>query len=173
MPHGCDKPWGMSVSEGFSTWQDAAEHAVSVVFAQKRRRKRADIAQIRTDLDEFIESLFHAPAGFNTAAARWAVIGANAAEFAEANQMEWVSEKVVHDLVCRKQHDYGPENIRRFGRQGLMVRMHDKVARLENLYGGGKEPMVNESLHDTVCDIIGYCVIGILWERQEFLLPFV
>lgn len=168
MPHGCDRPWGMSVS-----WQEASLSATEIVFAQKRKKKRADITQIRTDLDDFIESLFHAPAGFDTAAARWAVIGANAAEFAEANDMPWVSVKTVHNLVCKKQHDYGPENIRRFGRQGLLVRVHDKVARLENLYGSGKDPMVNESLHDTVNDIIGYSVIGIMWERQEFLLPFV
>ena len=78
----------------------------------------------------------------------------------------------IHRTLVRKQKDYGPENIRRFGRQGLMIRLHDKVARLENLDGGGRGPE-NESVVDTFLDIVGYCAIGIMWERQEFLLPVV
>jgi hypothetical protein len=52
-----------------------------------------------------------------------------------------------------------------------MVRCHDKVARLENLLAAGREPR-NESIHDTYMDLAGYSAIGIMWERNEFLLPF-
>jgi hypothetical protein len=51
-----------------------------------------------------------------------------------------------------------------------MVRLHDKVARLENLTSSGKSPN-NESIEDTFLDIIGYCAIGIMWEQRNFLLP--
>lgn len=160
----------MSASVAPSTWQEAAEQAVNEIFQQKRRRKRADITQIRTDLDEFIDSLFHSPAGFTTAQARWAVIGGDAIELGEKLEFDWLSPKTVHATLVRKQRDYGSENIRRFGRQGLMVRMHDKVARLENLLASNNEPE-NESIFDNVLDVIGYAAIGIMWERQEFLLP--
>jgi hypothetical protein len=153
-----------------TTWPEAAQQAVEKIFLQKRRKKRADIAQLRTDLDDFIDSLFHSPAGFNTASARWAVIGGNAVELADTLGCDWVSIKTVTATLIRKQKDYGPQNIVRFGRQGLMVRMHDKIARLENLFANGTEPE-NESVADNVLDIIGYAAIGIMWEQHQFLLP--
>jgi hypothetical protein len=74
--------------------------------------------------------------------------------------------------VIRKQCDYGHHNIARFGRLGLLVRMHDKIARLENLVSNEKNPST-ESIDDTVMDIAGYAAIGIMWENQKFLLPLV
>jgi hypothetical protein len=83
-----------------------------------------------------------------------------------------IKEETLVKTLIRKQRDYGPENIRRFGRQGLMVRMHDKIARLENLTLKKDDPN-NESIDDTVMDIAGYAAIGIMWESQKFLLPLV
>lgn len=72
-------------------------------------------------------------------------------------------------VVIKKQLDYGHANISRFGRIGLMVRLHDKVARLENLLQPGRTPN-NESIEDNVMDVIGYCILGIMWEEGTFLL---
>jgi hypothetical protein len=72
--------------------------------------------------------------------------------------------------LVRKQSDYGPENIARFGTTGLVVRMHDKIARLENLTSNLKNPW-NESMIDNFMDVIGYAAVGILWETDTFLLP--
>lgn len=152
------------------TWQEAAELAVKEIFEQKRKRQRADLEQLRSDLDDFIESLFHSPTGYTVARSRWAVIGGDAVEMGDTIGCEWLSPKYVLNILVKKQRDYGPENIRRFGRQGLLVRMHDKVARLENLLNNDGSPE-NESIHDTVLDIIGYAAIGIMWEQQHFLLP--
>jgi hypothetical protein len=77
---------------------------------------------------------------------------------------------LVQSTLVRKQRDYGHENIRRFGSQGLYVRLHDKVARLENLLSSGASPE-NESLQDNVMDVVGYCAIGCMWEAEKFLLP--
>ena len=55
----------------------------------------------------------------------------------------------------------------------MMVRMHDKIARLENLLSkpdGGVKPE-NESIEDNLMDVIGYAAIGIMWESRQFLLP--
>ena len=39
----------------------------------------------------------------------------------------------VANIVIKKQHDYGHDNIMAFKEQGLVVRLSDKVARLKNL----------------------------------------
>ena len=153
-----------------TTWNEAAQQAAEEIFAQKRRKKRATIEQVRTDLDEFIETLFHSPAGYVTAKGRWAVVGGDAVELGETLECDWLSPKTVTTLLIKKQQDYGKENIGRFGRQGLLVRVNDKVARLENLLATGKQP-TNESIQDTVLDIVGYSIIGIVWESQQFYLP--
>jgi hypothetical protein len=77
---------------------------------------------------------------------------------------------MISVLLCRKQKDYGKSAISRFGREGLVVRVHDKLARLRNLLLSGSNPH-NESLVDTFSDIIGYSAIGIMWERGWFQLP--
>jgi len=76
-------------------------------------------------------------------------------------------ELAIH--ICRKQADYGHDNIARFGRIGLLVRVHDKIARLENLISKGVAPQ-NESLVDNYIDVIGYAAIGMMVERDWFNL---
>lgn len=153
-----------------TTWEDAAEQAVATIWAMKRRKPRTDVDQLRADLDGFIDSMFHAPSGYARAQTEWSIIGGGAVEMAAEGEYEYISAKTVHATLIRKQADYGHENIRRFGRQGLLVRLHDKVARLENLLATNAEPH-NESIEDTLLDIIGYAAIGIMWERQQFMLP--
>ena len=154
------------------TWDDAARWALGMIYTQVRRTPRADLIQIRSDLDGFIDELFHAPAGAQKSAASWSVIGADAVELSICRKTPLVIGD-VHATLVRKQRDYGHENIRRFGRQGIMVRMHDKVARLENLLSsadGGVKPS-NESIDDNIMDVVGYAAIGIMWETRFFLLP--
>lgn len=154
-----------------TTWEDASRIALARIFDNVRHKPRAGLDQLRTDLDGFIEEQFHTAAGFDKAKVSWAIIGANALEIA-IQRGEPFDIIEVHATLIRKQRDYGPENIRRFGRQGLMVRMHDKVARLENLLsndGGGKPQ--NESIKDNLLDVVGYAAIGIMWESMTFLLP--
>lgn len=74
----------------------------------------------------------------------------------------------VKNTVIAKQKDYGPKNISRFGINGLVIRVHDKVARLENLISKKNTPQ-NESLMDTLLDIIGYSVIAMMWINHTFL----
>lgn len=82
-------------------------------------------------------------------------------------------EKLINEvsgLIIRKQRDYGSDNIMRFGRLGLLVRVHDKIARLENLAARGTKPN-NESIVDNYLDVIGYCTVAIMFERGWFTLP--
>jgi hypothetical protein len=151
------------------TWNQASLSALENIFSLVIKSKDYSTERVRNTLDEFIRSLFDRPGGEQRAMAWFGCLGADAiATAAQRGIILTVPE--VHKILVKKQTDYGPENIRRFGRRGLLIRLHDKVARLENLDGDGRDPQ-NESVVDTFVDIVGYCTIGIMWERREFLLP--
>lgn len=79
----------------------------------------------------------------------------------------------AHEVVAflaGKQHDYGHHNILEHGQHGVMVRLWDKIARYDNLQRRGVDPE-NESLHDTLKDMIGYCVIHMMLGNNTFTLP--
>lgn len=67
----------------------------------------------------------------------------------------------VLDTVIGKQRDYGHGNILRFGLQGVVVRMSDKVERLKNLLRSGQKPAY-EAIDDTALDIVGYSMIALM-----------
>ena len=71
------------------------------------------------------------------------------------------------ELVIRKQHDYGHDNINAFGEFGVLVRTNDKIARLRNLVGkeGITEPRI-----DAWRDIAGYAIIALMLDREWFKL---
>lgn len=77
--------------------------------------------------------------------------------------MTWVPTLVA------KQRDYGPNNILRFGHVGLRMRTWDKIARLQNLQDA--DSAQNEAIEDSIMDIVGYCLIGIMLARDTFELP--
>ena len=85
------------------------------------------------------------------------------------NDHDWTPEQMVQ-LLASKQHDYGHENILRFGTQGVQVRLWDKIARYNNLKRRGVEPE-NEGMIDTLKDMIGYCVLMLMLQNNTFTLP--
>lgn len=72
------------------------------------------------------------------------------------------------NIFANKQHDYGPHNIARFSELGLVVRLADKVERLNNLID---KQASNESIDDTYIDIINYCAILLLVINNEWFIP--
>lgn len=97
------------------------------------------------------------------------MIGAYSLGWGSDNGINISPQELVATLV-RKQRDYGHNNIAKYGRQGLIIRVHDKIARLENLLLKNSAAQ-NEPISDTILDIAGYSSIGIMWERGTFLLP--
>jgi hypothetical protein len=84
-----------------------------------------------------------------------------------------LSKNEIAHVVARKQRDYGPNNISKFGVFGLVVRVHDKIARLENLLSpkrNGVNSVKGETVFDTLLDIIGYSTVAIMWINSWFLL---
>jgi hypothetical protein len=79
------------------------------------------------------------------------------------------------DLLLSKHKDYGPKNISDApggALNGLRVRMHDKLARINNLYEymedtNGFQPQ-HESLEDSFKDMANYAIIGLLVLRGEW-----
>lgn len=94
------------------------------------------------------------------------------AALAEARERQLAEfSEVVHDyfrmnaeLLIRKHRDYGAKNIADSpggALNGLRVRMHDKLARINNLIDHGAEPE-NESLRDSFIDLANYAMIALL-----------
>ena len=74
------------------------------------------------------------------------------------------------DLLLSKHKDYGPKNISDSPGgpvNGLRVRMHDKLARINNLVDNGKNPE-HESLEDSFKDMANYAIIGLLVLRGQW-----
>ena len=66
--------------------------------------------------------------------------------------------------LVKKQHDYGPTNISMApggALNGLRVRMHDKLSRINNLIDSGATPE-NESLRDSFLDLANYSIIAMM-----------
>lgn len=77
----------------------------------------------------------------------------------------------AQDLLLRKHEDYGPKNIADApggALNGLRVRMHDKLARINHLIGNGIQTPANESLRDSFIDMANYAIIGMLVLDEEW-----
>lgn len=74
-------------------------------------------------------------------------------------------------VVINKQKDYGHHNVAMFGITGLVIRLHDKIARAENLIQKPhmENAVAGESLHDTFLDMIGYSIIATMWLNNTFM----
>ena len=76
----------------------------------------------------------------------------------------------LRSIMLKKQEDYGPLNISHApggAMNGLRVRMHDKLARLNNLSNRGDTPNF-ESIEDTLIDLANYAIIGLLVQRGQW-----
>jgi predicted DNA-binding protein YlxM (UPF0122 family) len=81
---------------------------------------------------------------------------------------EWDTGEML-SMVVGKQRDYGHGNINSFGLVGIVVRLSDKIERYKNLMLKNREPS-HESLVDTLQDIVGYCLIALMFLDGTFQL---
>ncbi len=70
-------------------------------------------------------------------------------------------------LLDKKNQDYSSANISKFGLQGIVVRLSDKIERLSNLIKINGEGNF-ESIEDTLKDIAGYGLIGVIVSKGEW-----
>lgn len=72
------------------------------------------------------------------------------------------------ELSKQKNQDYGSKSLIKYGNKGILMRVSDKIDRLDNLIFNNKEITVkDEKLEDTVKDIINYCFYIIMQNRNK------
>lgn len=82
--------------------------------------------------------------------------------------------KVVNDIVYlieKKNNDYGnsaTQTYEEYGDVAFFVRISDKINRLKSLTINNKTQEVqDESIEDTIKDIIGYCLLYLEWKNSK------
>lgn len=70
----------------------------------------------------------------------------------------------INEMMVGRHEKYGPGNIAEFGDLGILVRMSDKFARLKN----GRENFNDETIENTLDDVIGYALIWKMWVRGDW-----
>lgn len=81
------------------------------------------------------------------------------------------TRQALHDLLVQRQAKYGPKNIQKFGYYGILIRLSDKIERLKNLISGVGVETADESIDDTLADVVGYYVCAVMLNRDDFSLP--
>ncbi len=146
-----------------TTWDEACGDIVER-YSRSTCPLKADISNIRNSVNRmahWVTSFKTPPPELFGSVAREAIGHLKHAQ-------NW-DELGMTELLIRKQHDYGHDNINGFGFTGLVVRLSDKVARLTNLTNKTADPL-NESVLDTWLDIVGYCVIAEMLFAETFNL---
>jgi hypothetical protein len=86
----------------------------------------------------------------------------------QEQRIETVADE-VRDTLIRKNRDYGDSFAKQYAKYGVMsglIRMDDKMRRLENLVGGA-EANVDESIEDTLMDLAGYAMLCVVELRKK------
>lgn len=80
----------------------------------------------------------------------------------DGDDLAWITDALAEiESIMRERHDkYGPGNIAQFGDFGVMVRLSDKLSRLQ--HSSGKD-YADEATRDAWLDVIGYGLIGLAW----------
>ena len=81
------------------------------------------------------------------------------------SKLEAIAYSVVN-LVLRKNADYG-DAWQRQGLNGALVRLADKLYRVENLADGHERLVQDENVRETLVDAIGYALLGILYMQEN------
>ncbi|MCK9327779.1 MAG: hypothetical protein M0P69_19950 [Bacteroidales bacterium] len=78
--------------------------------------------------------------------------------------------EVMH-LLLEKNAKYGNNNLTKYGHTGILVRLSDKLSRLENMAESGAKNVneynkLRESIEDVYKDIAGYGILGLKLMRE-------
>ena len=96
--------------------------------------------------------------------------GENLDDCGRFENMRIVVNEIV-DLIEKKNNDYGnsaTQTYEEYGDVAFFVRISDKINRLKSLTINNKTQEVkDESIEDTVKDIIGYCLLYLEWKNSK------
>ena len=166
------------------TWQQAANEAVSEIYDMAIVSKENSVDSLIKFMRHRFDQTLRGIENYNYVPPQslivdgqglWSFVGRHALNILTITGWRPDKDEMIATLI-RKQKDYGPENIARFGNIGLLIRMHDKIARLENIYAKcewdfNKAVAVNavsdETIIDTLIDIMGYSAIALMWSTVD------
>lgn len=155
------------------TWNDGAAAAARKIEDFPKPAPALVVSEIRLSFTS-LESDYASNPNSGSMSLAWAGVGNTAMLYSRRAGHGFDVPELVETLV-RKQRDYGHHNILRFGTYGVIVRCHDKIARLEHLLGNNKVPN-NESIRDNLMDVAGYAAIGIMlhhgWFEKQLEEPY-
>lgn len=80
----------------------------------------------------------------------------------EHESMPWLDDNLdeIASLLRERHEKYGPGNIAQFGDFGVLVRLSDKISRIQHARG---VDFADEAARDAWLDVIGYGLIGLAW----------
>jgi hypothetical protein len=144
------------------TWESAAEDWVLELNEMSPDSELMDIERVKSVRDKMFSSKNNHPE-------LWANIAGEAiSELRERS--EWSVERMT-SLLINKQRDYGHQNILQGGLFGVAIRLSDKIERYANLERkASTDGPRNESVIDTLLDMVGYCVIALMLSDGSFIL---
>lgn len=75
----------------------------------------------------------------------------------------------MHDTYIRKNTDYGDAfaKLRQKFPNAILVRLNDKLNRLESLYESGNVLVTDETIDDTLLDLANYCVMELVERKTD------
>ena len=177
----------MKVDNAFypvGSWEQAADSTVKEIYDLAFSDGLTDInvmvKMMRHKLDDMIDmtgGLKDTTSPIVEYAARqmWAFLARHALIILSKTKNKPDPELLV-ELFISKQRDYGSENIAKFGTAGLLIRIHDKIARLENIMersegdfntAVGVNAVPGETIVDTLYDVVGYATIATMWLKID------
>ena len=73
-----------------------------------------------------------------------------------------------YELSKIKNADYGCDSLKKYGNKGMLIRVSDKIDRLDNLiWKEHSQKVVNEKLEDTLKDVINYSTYMLMQLRGK------
>ena len=144
------------------TWNESASQWLTHLSTLANEPKELNIADLQAQRNYGAEvHLAQSPPSHNY----WTGIAVQAINHLRLTDA-WDTGCMLNTL-CSKQHDYGHNNINRFGLLGVIVRLSDKIERYANLVHR-ENAVPNETIVDTVIDIVGYCVVALMLNDGTF-----
>ena len=77
--------------------------------------------------------------------------------------------KSLNETYKRKNHDYGDSftHTRSIIPNAILVRLNDKISRLNTLLLNDKQKVKDESIDDTLIDLANYCIMELVERKMD------
>lgn len=87
----------------------------------------------------------------------------------EKECIHWTICRELHDTYKAKNADYGDSfaMVREKYPNAILIRLNDKLNRLETLMNGAQQHVQDESVDDTLLDLANYCIMELVERRHN------